>query len=293
MEQNANNQQTAESTAATQTEQTDQTQTDQTKVEVKPDATTETKRPKLSLKMDENISTESDDADSGVEIEDASDTSKLPRKFKTVDDLSKAYAESEKRMRELETQMKDAPAAPDEYVDNDEVFTRHGLAWQNDEQRDAWRTIFKEERLPQKTVDRLTDKYGEQLNAIVSQYGTPVDDEAETAKLVEKYGDKAETRIAAQNRWAIAKLPADVAKRLLPIANGRLLIDMMMDSQGGAKFERTDAAPGGAGSLDEIIAKKKAILNHPARDSQTSEGKRMRAELDDLIRQQHKLESQK
>lgn len=113
----------------------------------------------------------------------------LPEKFKTVADMSKSYAELEKKFGTV----------PEEYDISNSVY----LDPDKDIIKDFLQ-VAKEKRVPKEVVDKMVDTFDRYLG----EHDVNTDEE------VKKLGDNAAERLKTLNNWAKANLSDDSYKAL-------------------------------------------------------------------------------
>ncbi|WP_421876594.1 hypothetical protein [Pacificispira sp.] len=194
----------------------------------------------------------------------------LPEKFKSPEDMAKAYANLEKKLGEKQ------PSAPESY-DFDTAIQEHGLAELSDDERTMITDGFKELKMTQDQVNGVIGMYKTQLSSFAAQYGPPVDQEAQAKALRESWGDDLEDRQQAVRSFA-RTLDRDVLTHPLgKTAKGMELLYSMMKDRRGVEILNSDTA----GSAD-IESRLSEVVADPEYWANTPRGKRLQQEASEL-----------
>lgn len=166
--------------------------------------------------------------DAPSEADAPADAPLILGKYKTTDDLAKAY-------KELESKLGSTPKAPDKYDRRDEVFDKAGLKWKKDDA--AWDTFQKDLRdhgITQEQFEFISQLGGAWLQDQLRELGPGVDVEVEMAQLKDVWGDTATERVGAVGDWATRHLHADViTKPLNQTAEGIKFLASLMRNESG------------------------------------------------------------
>lgn len=154
-------------------------------------------------------------------------------KFKTHEDLAKAYQELEKKHSSRSPQS-------DISDDFDLAGVYKELGFQYDESDEAkaefanLRTQLKEAGFTKDQSKKIFELQKQFAEDFLEQHGLKIDTEAERSALVTEWGDQAEAKYQAVTKWAADHLPTEVLNKPLRVtAAGVKMLEQLMQMRAG------------------------------------------------------------
>lgn len=262
----------AEATESTESTETEATETSESTETTEATETTESTEPTETKISDSKTSLiPDDDEDETTETEEG-EPELLAGKYKTPEDLVKAYENLSAKLRERGDALDDdtlkaiaqergfAPKdVPEKYENLDKIMTEAGMEpseyEENKEVWDEFTGTLKELGLNQQQAEGVIKIGAKWAAAQVASVGADIDVDAEGHLLAQEWGNKSVDRIKSVGKWAKANLPGDVLKKPLHrTAEGLKFLDKMMrEKSGPVPIVDTDTPTADPTALDNEI----------------------------------------
>ena len=189
-----------------------------------------------------------------------------------IDEIIKSNGELEKALHSR---------APESYEVND-VLEENNLAWENEEQEEEVKELFKTHRISNDAAKAIIDVYGKRVTQMMEQYGSPSDLDKEMTALRSTWGNNTDMRLKELNEFVeSSNLPPEVfsTSPLKTAAGMQLLYDMMKNTRGPNVMRTAEV------QVTDLETQLHEVMNNPLYFVQNAEGNKVRKNASDLSQQ--------